>query len=274
MPAMKHTNDEMTPGRLRVGAVGGILVAALLAAAGNVASAAQAVGAAETARAAAPYDLTGYWVSVITQEWRFRMVTPGKGEYPGIPLNLAAKQFADAWSPGPDEAAGQACKAYGVGVLMQLPERLHISWRDDVTLEVQTDAGQQTRLLQFNVSANDRAAVLQRPPSLQGQSVAEWVLPAEPPGRAVHLPVHSATLKVATSQMLPGYLRKNGVPYSANMTTREYWNVHDTANGEQWLAITTEDTDPQYLQAPYVFAVNFKKEPDGSKWDPSPCILR
>ena len=35
----------------------------------------------------APEDLTGYWVSVVTEDWRFRMVTPAKGDFASVPLN-------------------------------------------------------------------------------------------------------------------------------------------------------------------------------------------
>ena len=69
--------------------------------------------AAAAPRAAAPIDLTGYWVSVITEDWRWRMVTPPKGDYASLPINMDAKKVADAWDPAKDEAAGEACKAYG-----------------------------------------------------------------------------------------------------------------------------------------------------------------
>jgi hypothetical protein len=250
------------------------------------------------ARAVAPYDLTGYWVAVVTQDWRYRMVLPGKGEYGGIPINLAAKKFADAWSPDADEATGQQCKAYGVGALMRIPERLHITWQDDDTLKVETDAGEQTRLLRFNASPEARAAA----PSLQGLSLASWVfarvtgrssMGGDPPVRGPGLfvtttpgtnalpskaeraaPPRYGTLKVETANALPGYLRKNGVPYSAQMSMTEYWDLRVADNGDQWLAITTELDDPEYLQSPFAFAPNFKKEPNGAKWDPSPCTLR
>src|SRR5512141_2847474 len=70
-------------------------------------------------RASAPWDMTGYWVSIVTEDWRFRMITPGKGDFPGVPLNDAAKKIADAWDPAKDEAAGQQCKAYGAAAIMR-----------------------------------------------------------------------------------------------------------------------------------------------------------
>ncbi len=102
-----------------------------------------------SAQAQAPFDPTGYWVSLITENWRWRMVVPGKGEYADVPINLKAKQIADAWDPATDEAAGKQCEAYGAAVIMRNPERLHIVWQDANTLRVDTDEGMQTRLLNF-----------------------------------------------------------------------------------------------------------------------------
>jgi hypothetical protein len=94
---------------------------------------------AQTPREAAPVDLTGYWVSVVTEDWRFRMMTPAKGDYPSIPLNAEGRKVADAWDPAKDEAAGEQCKGYGAGNVMRMPERVHITWQDDATLKVETD---------------------------------------------------------------------------------------------------------------------------------------
>jgi hypothetical protein len=93
-----------------------------------------------TAQAAAPVDLTGYWVSVVTEDWRYRMVTPVKGDYPSIPLNPEGRKVADSWDPAKDEAAGNQCKSYGAGNVMRVPERLRITWDSDNTLKVDTDA--------------------------------------------------------------------------------------------------------------------------------------
>src|SRR5712671_1093813 len=97
-------------------------------------------GPPATPRAAAPIDLTGYWVSMIIDEWRFR-VTPQKGDLPYLPLNPQARQIANAWDPAKDEAEGNQCKAYGAVGVMQRPGRLHITWEDDTTLRIEADAG-------------------------------------------------------------------------------------------------------------------------------------
>ena len=99
---------------------------------------------------AAPVDLTGYWVSLVTEDWRWRMVTPLKGDSASVPINAAAKKIVTEWDPAKDEAAGNQCKAYGAAAIMRMPGRLHITWADDNTLKVETDAGTQTRVLHFS----------------------------------------------------------------------------------------------------------------------------
>jgi hypothetical protein len=231
-------------------------------------------------RAAAPIDLTGYWVSIVTQDWRWRMVTPRKGDYQGIQVTAEAAKVADAWDPAKDEAAGEQCKSYGAPAIMMVPGRLHITWQDDNTLKVETDAGQQTRLLRFGTAQGPADA--QR--TWQGVSQAQWLLPRpnvplqlRPADRAADTPAVRPTggsLQVVTKNIRPGYIRKNGVPYSENAVMTEYWDLYKRPNGEEWLTITTQLDDPQYLRAARLTAPLFKKEPNGSKWDPTPCSAR
>lgn len=120
-----------------------------------------------TARAAAPIDLTGYWVSVVTEDWRWRMLTPPKGDYSSVPLNPEGKRVADLWYPSKEASDG--CKPYGAAAIMRVPGRLHITWQDDNTLKIETDAGRQVRLLRF-----DRAPASKGERTWQGHSAAEW----------------------------------------------------------------------------------------------------
>lgn len=213
---------------------------------------------------AAPFDPTGYWVSVITQNWRLRMVTPPKGDYMGIPMTPASKQIADAWDPAKDEAAGNQCKYYGAATIMTLPERLHITWRDDNTLRVDIDSGTQSRLFHFGEWKPSTAKA-----SWQGDSAAEWVA-RRGPGIRPSTPA-SGYLKVTTTHMLAGYLRKNGVPYSDNAVLTEYFDYFREDSGDQWFTVTTEVDDPVYLDYPLILSAQFKKQADSSGWDPSPC---
>lgn len=218
----------------------------------------------QTAKAAAPIDLTGYWVSVVTEDWRFRMMTPAKGDFPSIPLNAEGRKVAEAWDPTKDEAAGEACKAYGAGNILRMPGRLHITWQDDYTLKVEIDTGMQTRLFHFGRLAGDFAG-----PDWQGISAAQWEFAGER-GR-----VPGGDLKVVTTHIRAGYLQKNGVPYSANAVITEHFDVlHPEPNGDQWLIVTTLVEDPQYLNQPFQRSTHFKRQRDASGWDPSPCSAR
>lgn len=215
-------------------------------------------------RAAAPIDLTGNWVSIVTQDWRQRMVTPPKGDYASVPLTVEAKKVADAWDPAKDEAAGEQCKSYGAPALMRVPGRLRISWQDDTTLTVEADAGTQTRLFHFGAwKAPDG------PPTWQGNSIAQWETP--PGGQGDRAAPKTGSLKVVTTRLRPGYLRKNGVPYSADVVLTEYWDLLKQRNGDQWIVITTTVEDPLYLREPWIAALHFTKEPNGAKWAPTPC---
>src|SRR5438552_18110694 len=78
-------------------------------------------GTASTPKAVSPSDFTGYWVSLVTEDWLYRMVTPAKGDYASVPLNAEGRKVADGWDPAKDEAAGNQCKAYGAPAIMRVP---------------------------------------------------------------------------------------------------------------------------------------------------------
>jgi hypothetical protein len=242
-------------------------------------------------RTAAPKDLTGYWESIVTEYWRYRMVVPDKSDYVITPLNAEGRKVADTWDPAKDKADGNECKGYGAAAIMQVPGRVHVYWQDDSTLRIDTDSGTQTRLLHFGGSAPANMA-----PEWQGYSVASWegMRPdsqraggggpiRDPNAGGAQGAVAAAAarevagaipgyLKVVTTQLRPGYLRKNGVPYSGNATVEEYFDrFTDPYSNETWLVVTTVVTDPQYLTEPSITHAHFKKIPDGSGWDPTPC---
>ena len=208
--------------------------------------------------------MTGYWVSVVTEDWRYRMVTPPKGAFGGVPLNPEGRRVANAWDAAKDEAAGQQCKSFGAAALMRVPGRFHISWDNDTTLKIEADAGTQTRLLHFGGKPPQGLE-----PSWQGYSVAEWEYASTGRGQP-----RSGNLKVVTTGLLPGYLRKNGVPYSGNTVLTEYYDRIPAPNGDEWLVVTTEVRDPQFLTMPFVTSTHFKKLADSSGWQPEACAAK
>ena len=250
-------------------------------------------GPPPTAQQSAPVDLTGYWVSVVTEDWRWRMATPPRKDYQSLPINAAARAVADAWDLEKDNAAGLQCKPYGAGNIMRQPGRLHITWQDENTLKVEIDAGTQTRLFYFGQPAAGSG-----PKTWQGTSTASWERPGRnavadarvaesrdtslPPGgggaglRGV--PPRSAAMfeggsvNVRTTGFRDGYLRNNGVPYSENATLVEHFDRLPAApNGDVWLVVSSILEDPTYLTGPLYLSSQFKKEPNGAKWNPTPC---
>jgi hypothetical protein len=206
-------------------------------------------------RLAAPIDLTGYWVSVVTEDWKYRMVTPKPGELGAVPLNPEGQRIAKSWDPAKDETAGEQCRAYGAPAIMRIPGRLHVTWQDDSTLKIETDAGTQTRLLHFGGAAPAGE------PSWQGNSIAQW----NTAGRS---------LKVVTNNIRPGYVRKNGAPYSNRAVVTEYFDLNALPNGDQWLTVTTKVEDPTYFTRPFMTSSDFKKLPGAAGWNPTPCSAK
>jgi hypothetical protein len=215
-----------------------------------------------TAKAAAFYDITGEWVAVVTEDWRYRMITPKKGDFGGISLNAEGRKLANAWDPGTDETAGEQCKAYGAPGLMRMPGRLRIAWQDDQTLKIESDSGEQVRLLHFDSS--EAAGTV-----WQGVSKASWE--RVPVGFGVP-PLGS--LKVVTTRMKPGYLRRNGVPYSAGTTLTEYLDRVNEPGGTSYLLVSMTVEDPAYLAQPFLTSAHYRKAADSSGWKPTPCTAK
>jgi hypothetical protein len=210
-------------------------------------------------------DLTGYWVSIVNEDWRWRMMTPAKGDYASVPLNKEGHRVADTWDPEKDEREGNQCRAYGAGNIMRIPERLHITWANDNTLEMDTDAGMQTRLFHFDGSKWKGGT-----PQWQGDSVANWKKQIQSGRFGNAAAGQGGALHVVTTHMRPGYLRKNGVPYSGNAMLTEYYNRFDK-DGVAYLIVTSVVDDPQYLNDRFITSGQFKREPDASNWNPTPC---
>jgi hypothetical protein len=222
-----------------------------------------------TARRAAAFDPTGYWVAQITEDWRYRISPARKGDVGGVPVNAQGRRAAAAWDPAQDAAAGEACKAYGVGGILRMPGRIHIEWEGDDALKIEADAGTQTRLLSFGQARGQSG-------DLQGLSTASWDRAAAPisgfsfgGGGAT-----GASLKVVTTKAKPGYLTRNGVPYGANATFTEYWDLQQVPGGDTLLVVTVEVVDPEFLSSPYWYSVHFKKQADAAGWNPRPCTAQ
>jgi len=243
-----------------------VVSVAVLLSAGGAGVDAQRGGAARgqaappTPKSDPAIDITGTWTAVITEDWPLRMVTPKKGDYTRVPMTPAARTAADAWDPAKDEAAGEQCRGYGAPGVMRLPGRLRISWVDDQTMKMEVEAGNQTRLFRFAPAAAPSEL------TWQGQSLAQWQYTVNPP--------RTGELKVVTTRLRSGYLRKNGVPYSANTTMTEYYHRMTAPNGDVWLTVVAEITDPDNLREPFVQSTHFKRLAPNATFKPEVCEAR
>jgi hypothetical protein len=203
-------------------------------------------------------DLTGYWVSVVTTlDWRLRMVIPPRGDYFGLRLTPEARKISDAWNQDKDEAAGNQCAYYGGASIMRIPGRLHFTQPDAKTLRLDFDAGTQTRVAHLGDAKPGTGAA-----TWQGESVAEWDASG------------TGGVKITTTHLKGGYLRMNGVPYSENAIVTEYYDVVHEGTGDLRMVVTGTVTDPKYLQQPFSYSVQFKKQANAAGWDPTPCSAR
>ena len=227
-------------------------------------------GPPQSPRDAAPFDIAGNWVSIVNEDWRWRMVTPPKGDYTSVTmLNPAGRAAVDAWDPATDGS----CKAYGAAALLRMPTRLRIRWESDAVLTLETDAGRQRRSLRFG--APNETPAQPGPPTLQGSSMARWHRPAPPIGGVIGGPAgpppSGGSLEIRTTNLLSGWLRRNGVPYSDQTTVTEHFDAFESPNGDDWLIVTTVVEDPVYLSDRFVTSSHFKRERDGANWNPTTC---
>jgi hypothetical protein len=221
-----------------------------------------------SARESALIDITGQWVSVITEDWRWRMVTPPKGDTASVPLNAAGRKAAEAWDLNADRTRGALCKAFGPPGLIRQPGRVRIRWDGTDTLVLEFDAGMQVRRFRFGGSPS--AGVR----SLQGDSQARWFRQAQNRGIfAQGAPTPGGSLEVVTTNLQAGYLRPNGVPYSDSAVVKEFFDSFTLGEDGTWLIVTTVVSDPAFLTQEFVISSQFKKETDLSRWNPRPCEI-
>jgi len=227
------------------------------------------------ARAAAPVDVTGYWVSLVTEDWIERMA-------PDSPPSGAAgarggRGGRGGGAPQPAAATGEPCRAYGAGGSMRNPGRLNITWADDNTLKIDMDFGTQTRLLHFTGTVPPNT-----PKTLQGYSVATWEASGGGGGRGggggggqrggAPAPTRWGNLKVVTTNMTGGYLLNSRDTYSENAVLTESFIRHSDFGNEYLSVVSTiDDAGAGGRGGNKVVSSTFKKEPDGSKFAPSGC---
>lgn len=225
-------------------------------------------GATPSPRDAALFDMTGQWVAVVNEDWRWRMITPPVGDVASLPVNNRARSEAQAWDLERDRADGQLCRAFGAPGLIRQPTRIRVRWEGDETLVLDFDAGRQTRYFEFG------QAEAPAEPTRQGHSEAAWFRQTLQRGVFGSSTPATGALHVVTTNLAPGYLRPNGVPYSDQTTMKEYFHTFTLpGDGGTWLIVTSVIDDPVYLTQELILSTQFRKESDRSGWDPADCDI-
>ena len=243
---------------------------ALAGAAGHLSADAQPPPGPDTRspRERALFDITGQWVAVVNEDWRWRMITPPVGDTSSLPVNARGRAAAAEWDLERDRAEGALCKAFAGPGLMRQPTRIRIDWEDDDTLRLEFDAGRQVRRFEFAPQAPAER-------SLQGYSEAQWFRQRQSRGvLGQRTPPGGGSLVVRTTQLTGGYLRPNGVPFSERATVKEFFNTF-TIPGDAgaWLVVTMVVDDPEYLTTQLLISSQFKKEASRAAWSPRPCDI-
>ena len=263
--------------------------------AGGAAAAAPAQGRGAAApapaaggRGGAPVDLTGTWVSIVTEDWIERMspdsprsgVLGGRGGGGGGGGGAAAG--AGRGGAAVPAAPADPCRVYGAGGSLRVPGRLNISWVDENTLKVEMDAGTQTRLFHFNATVPPNT-----PKTLQGYSVATWEVGRgggggggnRGGGAAAPAPARWGNLKVVTTNLTGGYLLSSRDTYSENAVLTENFTRHSDF-GAEYFTVTAVIEDGAAPAGgggrgggPRVTSSTFKKEPNNSKFAPTGCEI-
>ena len=263
-----------------VGAACLSLLAVVAIAEGGQRGAGAPPAAAATGKAGAPVDLTGYWVSLVTEDWIERMSpdSPPSGTGGRDAGDRAAGGAGGRGRGAAAPAGADPCRVYGAGGSMRVPGRLNISWVDDNTLKIEMDAGTQTRTLRFGQAT----APAQR--SLQGSSVATWETGARAGGfggfpggggggggrgGAAPAAPRWGQLKIVTTNTTGGYLLSSRNTYTENAVITEYFAAHSDF-GTDYLTVVTSIEDGGN---PRIVSSTFKKEPNGSKFKPTGCEL-
>ena len=223
-----------------------------------------AAGRRQRPRDAAALDLTGYWVSVITEDWKYRMVTPKNGVFDSLPLNGEGRKIGTSWDPAKDEAAGEALQGLHGGQrdAAARPHAHHLARRQYAADRHRCRNADAAAAIRIRAAAGSQAGRATRSRSGSTRPAAAAAAP------------RLGNLKVVTTNLRAGYVRKNGAPHSDKAVVTEYFDLNSLPNGDTWLTITTKVEDPVYFTRPYITTTDFKKLPSAAGWNPTPCSAK
>ena len=204
--------------------------------------------------ATAQMDLSGAWGQRFHEDAPERGAGPEIGDYTGLPINDAARRRADAWDAAKWTMPERQCEPHPADYGPRGPASLRISStldpvsQDVVSWNVTVLWMVQQRTIWMDGRAHPSEYAQH---TWQGFSTGEW---------------EGDMLKVTTTHLKEGWVRRNGLPRSSEATMTEYFLRHD-----DYLTLVTVVRDPVYLTEPLVRTSNWVLDP-GFQLSPFSCI--
>ena len=194
-----------------------------------------------TGSALAQASLAGDWATLMHEDGPERGPGPDLGDYLGLPINAAARFYADSWKPSRLTEPEQQCRAHSAAYIHRGPDNFRL-WeeKDPVSQEttaikifVNTYAALQTIYMDGRPAPSANAAH-----TWQGFKTGKW---------------DGNVLTVTTSHVKQGWVRRNGLPHSDRVELIERFIRH----GDVMTVINVE-RDPVYLTEALIKSENFQ----------------
>ena len=206
-------------------------------------------------------DFSGGWVTKMHEDAPERSDGPEIGDYTGLPINDAARMRADSWDAEELETLEHLCQKHSADYAPRGPSNMRV-WAemDPFSKEITAWHTEMTYMLpQRTIYMDGRPHPSQNAlHTSQGFSTGEW---------------EEGKMKVTTTHLKEGRLRRNGLPRSPNATLIEYFIRHHDV-----LTLVADVEDPAYLTEPFirtsswVFDENFRFAPNHDQCIPSASV--
>lgn len=211
----------------------------------SIAVAAFALAMAATGRAHAQGpDLSGVWQPRYHEDFPERIPGPELRDYLGLPINDAARQFADSWDSSRIALPEEQCRVHVSPYILRGPLNLRIWYekhpltQDVVAIKMYSSTYEQTRTIWMDGRPHPGPNARH---TWMGFSTGRW---------------DGDMLVVETTHIKQGWIRRNGVPMSDRATMTEYIVRNGDMITHAMLLI-----DPVYLAEPLVKSEEFFKAP-------------
>jgi hypothetical protein len=202
----------------------------------------------------AQVDLSGEWGQKVHEDLPERGHGPEIGDYTGLPINDQARARADAWTAEKWTMPEHECEPHPADYAPRGPGSMRI-WADmnplsfDITAwHTELNWMQPLRTIYMDHRPHPSEDA---PPTWQGFSTGEW---------------SGDMLKVTTTHLKEGWIRRNGLPRSDRATMTEYYIRHG-----DYFTLVTMVQDPVYFTEPFVRTSNWILDL-GYQPVPSTCI--